>query len=176
MTTLAIGYGYFVCFGGVFIGEAFGHFFNDYMAHRYIQRHNGVYEPEVRLWTFYIAIAVMVPALVLIGQALGRLLPLAVIIVALGIYTFGVMVMSVTVTAYGLDSHPTAPAEISGWLQFARTAGGFSVGYYQQPWLNLVGAQASFGTQAGIVGFALLPVIAAHVFGRRMRQKSGQIA
>ncbi|KAH7152564.1 hypothetical protein EDB81DRAFT_757626 [Dactylonectria macrodidyma] len=63
------------------------------------------------------------------------------------------------------------PAELGGWINFARTVGGFSVGYYQEPWLELVGANASFGTQAGIVAFAVVAVALAHIYGGRLRQK-----
>lgn len=157
------------------MGEIFGHFFNDYMARRYIHRHNGVFAPEVRLWMIYISIVFMVPALVLVGQALQRHLHVTAVIFGWGIFSFGVMTMSVAVTAYALDSYPTAPAELGGWINFARTFGGFSVGYFQSPWEQRVGAAGSFGTQAAIVSVAAVPVLLAHIYGRWMRQRFGQI-
>uniref|UniRef100_A0A8H7TM73 Major facilitator superfamily (MFS) profile domain-containing protein n=1 Tax=Bionectria ochroleuca TaxID=29856 RepID=A0A8H7TM73_BIOOC len=142
LSTTTIGYVYFVNIGGVFIGEIFGHFFNDYMARRY---------------------------------SLERTLPLIAVIFGLGIFTTGVMINSVAVTAYALDSYPTVPAELSGWLNFARTVGGFAVGYFQQPWSERVGADASFGTQAAIVAVATIPVIVVHRYGAGIRQKYGSI-
>lgn len=153
----------------------FGHFFNDYMARRYIHRHNGVFQSEVRLWTVYISLVLMVPALILIGQSLAHTLSLVAVIFGLGIFTTGVMILSVAVTAYAVDSYPTVPAELSGWLNFSRTIGGFAVGYFQQPWSNLVGADASFGTQAAIVAVAAIPVIVVHKYGAGMRQKYGPV-
>ncbi|KAM5354619.1 hypothetical protein ACJ41O_001266 [Fusarium nematophilum] len=170
-STRTIGFLYFTTFVAVFLGEVFGHYFNDYMAHRHIKKHRGLYEPEVRLWTIYISIAFMVPSLILVGQSFERTLHIAAVIMGWGTYIFGLMLMSVSATAYGLDSYPTVPAELGGWINFARTAGGFSVGYYQEPWLELVGADASFGTQAGIVVFAVVPVALAHVYGGRLRQR-----
>ncbi|KAI5917617.1 major facilitator superfamily domain-containing protein [Camillea tinctor] len=170
-STRMIGYLYFINIGGVLLGEIFGHFFNDFLARSYVKRHNGVFEPEVRLWTTYISIGVMVPALILIGQLLQKTLPLVAIIFGLGMFAFGVMTMSVSVTAYGLDSYPLVPAEIGGWLNFARTFGGFAIGYFQEPWLELVGADVSFGTQAGIVAFATLPILLAHIYGPRLRRR-----
>ncbi|KAH7016731.1 major facilitator superfamily domain-containing protein [Ilyonectria destructans] len=174
-TTKTIGYLYFANIVGVFLGEIFGHFFNDYMAHRYIKQHKGVFKPEVRLWTIYISIVFMVAALILLGQSFENALSVVAVIFGLGIFAFGVMTMSVSVTAYALDSYPNAPAELSCWLNFARTAGGFAVGYFQQPWLERVGADASFGTQAGIVAFAAIPVVLAHIYGASMRQKHGPL-
>ncbi|KAF4470718.1 monophenol monooxygenase [Fusarium albosuccineum] len=170
-STRTIGFLYFTTFVAVFLGELFGHYFNDYMAHRYIKKHHGLYEPEVRLWTIYISIAFMVPALILVGQAFARTLHISAAIMGWGTYIFGLMLMSVSVTAYALDSYPTVPAELGGWINFARTAGGFSVGYYQEPWLELVGADASFGTQAGIVAFAVIPVELARIYGGRLRRR-----
>lgn len=145
------------------------------MARRYVKRHNGVFESEVRLWTVYISVALMIPALILIGQSLENTLPLVAVIFGLGIFTTGVMINSVAVTAYALDSYPTVPAELSGWLNFARTVGGFAVGYFQQPWSERVGADASFGTQAAIVAVATIPVIVVHRYGAGIRQKYGSI-
>ncbi|KAH7129144.1 major facilitator superfamily domain-containing protein [Dactylonectria macrodidyma] len=175
LTTKTIGFLYFANIVGVFLGEMFGHYFNDYMAHRYIKKHKGVFQSEVRLWTVYISIGLMVPSLILLGQCLEKTLPLVGVIFGLGIFAFGVMTMSVSVTAYGLDSYPNVPAETSCWLQFARTAGGFSVGYFQEPWMNRVGADVSFGTQAAIVAFSAVPIVLAHIYGASLRQKYGPV-
>ncbi|KAH6642757.1 major facilitator superfamily domain-containing protein [Boeremia exigua] len=159
----------------VFIGEAFGHFFNEWIARRYIGRHKGVYEAEARLPTIYIALVFMVAGLVLIGQSLEKLLPVVAVVFGWGLMTFGIMLSSVAVTAYALDAYPTVPAEVGGWINFMRVAGGFSVGYFQQPWGDRVGFATSFGTQAAIVAFSGVFVVAAHVYGHRLRARFGQI-
>ena len=123
----------------------------------------------------YISIVFMVPALVLVGQALQKHLQVAAVIFGWGMFSFGVMCMSVATTAYALDSYPTAPAELGGWINFARCFGGFSVGYFQQPWATRVGAAESFGVQAAIVVVAAIPVIITHVYGHRLRQRAGDI-
>lgn len=171
-TSKGLGFLYFTPIVGTFIGEAFGHYFNDWTARRYIHKHKGLFEPEVRLWTIYISIAVMVPSLVLVGQALRWHLSVAAVIFGWGGFSFGVMTMSVSTTAYGLDSYPTIPAELGGWLNVARTIGGFSIGYFQQPWVEAVGADASFGTQAAVVACAAVPVLILQFFGHRLRMRS----
>ena len=156
-------------------GEVFGHFFNDYLARRYIHQHRGVFEPEVRLWTIYISYLVMAPALVLIGQVLKHHLNVAGLIFGWGLASFGLMTSSVAVTAYTLDSYAALPAELGGWLNFARTFGGFCIGYFQEPWADRVGIDASFGTQAAIVVFACVPVLAAHIWGHKLRARFGDL-
>jgi hypothetical protein len=90
-------------------------------------------------------------------------------------FTFGVMTTSVAVTTYAIDAYPTAPGEVSGYINFMRVIGGFSVGYFQQPWGLAVGYAASFGTQAAIVAVALVPFICLHVFGKSLRSKGKKI-
>ncbi|KAJ6006996.1 major facilitator superfamily domain-containing protein [Penicillium canescens] len=162
-----LGFLYFTPIGGVVIGEVFGHFFNDYLARRYVHKHRGVFEPEQRLWMAYISIGLMAPALILVGEALRYHLNVAAIVFGWGTFVVGCMTMSVAVQAYLLDSYPSMPAELGGWLNFARTFGGFGVGYFQSPWAAKVGVDVSFGTQAAIVVCAAIPIMIAHRFGHR---------
>jgi hypothetical protein len=131
--------GYFTPLVAVGLGEFFGHFFNDLIAKRYIVKHNGVFKPEARLPTTYIAAAFMIPGLIIVGQTLEKHLSYAGIIMGWGMYVFGVMLATVAITAYGkclqtgevtwtalltwrtvLDSYGSASSEVSGLLNFAR--------------------------------------------------------
>jgi hypothetical protein len=174
-TNKGLGFLYFTPIVGIILGEIFGHFFNDAIANRYIHKHKGVFEPEVRLWMIYISIVVMIPALILVGEGLRWRLNVAAIIFGWGMFSFGIMTMSVAVTAYALDTYPHAPAELGGWLTFARTFGGFGIGYFQSPWAAAVGADGSFGTQAAIVAVATIPVVILHRYGHRLRLKYGEV-
>lgn len=123
----------------------------------------------------YPASAFMIGGLVLLGQALFRHLPVAAVIVGWGMHSFGVMTASVAVSAYVIDSYPTAAAEVSGWTNAARAFGGFAVSYFQQPWAAKVGYGVSFGTQAGITAFGLILVIIAHRYGHALRVMAGPV-
>lgn len=171
----AIGFLYLTPIVGVAAGEFFGHFFNDFLVHRYIRTHKGIFKPEIRLWTNYIATFFMIPGLVIVGQALEKHLHYSAIIVGWGIYVFGVMLASVAITTYALDSYPTRSGEVSCFLNFARVGGGFTVGYFQQPWGARNGYGVSFGIQALLVGVALMILICLHRFGEAMRAKGGPV-
>ena len=102
----------------VIIGEVFGHWFNDWMANRYVAKHHGcrfiiylhqivisntrlisfvsVFEPEVRLWTCYIGEILMIPGLIGVGQALENHAHWAVLGVAWGLYVCGTIIVSCT--------------------------------------------------------------------------------
>lgn len=170
-TNKNLGLLYFTPIVAVFLGEVFGHFFNDYLALRYIRRHRGIFVPEARIWMIYLSIVLMTPALVIIGQALQHHLHVTAVIFGWGMFVVGCMTMSVAVTAYTLDAYPMASAEIGGWINFSRTIGGFSVGFFQTPWAEKVGAAVSFGTQAATVAVAAIPVLLVHIWGMRLRRK-----
>lgn len=170
-----IGFIYFSPIVGILLGEVFGHYFNDFVARRYVKKHAGVFEPEARLVTIYISAAIMIVGLIVLGQALAHHLSVAAIIMGWGMHSFGIMICSVAVTSYLLDAYPTAPAEVSGWANIARAMGGFSVGYFQQPWGAKVGYDGSFGTQAAIVAFSTIIIAIVHRYGHTLRRKAGPV-
>jgi hypothetical protein len=187
----SLGYLFFTPLVAVFIGESFGHFFNDFVANRYIRTHGGVFKPEARLWPMYIAGGLMVPGLILVGQALFHHLHWVAIVFGWGMYVVGCLIASVAITAYALDSYPTASGEVSGLINFARiigklpfenrptllltSTGGFSVGYFQLDWGKKNGFDVSFGVQGGLVAVALIIIVCLHIFGGRMRAKGGPL-
>lgn len=168
-----IGFLYFTPIVAVALGESFGHFFNDFLANRYVRTHNGHFKPEARLSMNYISSLFMIPGLILLGQALQQHFNYGVIVVGWGMYTFGVMTASVAITAYALDCYPSASGEVAGLLNFARVIGGFSVGYFQEPWGLKSGYGTSFGVQAAIVGAATILLACIQRFGPTIRAKSG---
>ena len=123
-----ISYFYFAPIIAVILGEIFGHYFNDFVAQRYVRTHSGVFVPEARLNSIYVSACFITPGLIIVGQALEHHLHWIALLMGWGMYVFGYMVASVAITAYALDSYPTASGEVSALLGFARNVGGFTVG------------------------------------------------
>lgn len=99
---------YFTPVVALLLGEGIGHVANDWIANRYVRKHNGLFKPECRLYIFPFASVLMIAGLVLVGQALAKGLSVGAIIVGWGAYVLGVMCASVSITAYILDVFPTA--------------------------------------------------------------------
>ncbi|KAH7119787.1 major facilitator superfamily domain-containing protein [Dendryphion nanum] len=187
----SVGYLYFTPLVAVVLGEAFGHFFNDWVANRYVRKHQGIFKPEARLVTNYVAAGFMIPGLIIVGQTLEKHLSYAGIIMGWGMYVFGVMLATVAITAYALDSYGSASSEVSGLLNFARgelpvffsdlyaerntVIAGFSVGYFQMPWGLKSGFGLSFGIQAIIVAAAMGIIALLQVYGGKLRTKGGPV-
>ncbi|KDQ59908.1 hypothetical protein JAAARDRAFT_192363 [Jaapia argillacea MUCL 33604] len=170
-----IGLFYFTPMVATVLGQVFGHFFHDAIAKYYIRRHRGRFEPEARLSAIYFSTPFMLTGLVVIGFSLQRAYSWGVLVVGWGLYVFGIMVTTVALQSFVLDSYPEASGEVAAWINFGRTTGGFIVSYFQVKWANAVGTEASFGTQAAIcaVTFLLIPLMQWK--GKEMRHRAGPL-
>ncbi|TKA53778.1 hypothetical protein B0A49_12101, partial [Cryomyces minteri] len=153
------------------VGELFGHWFNDFIANRYIRRSGGAFEPEVRLWTVYISSTFLVAALVLYGYGIERHWPWIGLTMAWAMYSFGIVTATVAITAYALDVFPHHGVEAAAIINMFRTSGRFIVNYSQVDWAVNLGAITSFGTEAGIVAAVCFAVVALQIFGAKSRSK-----
>ncbi|KFA60467.1 hypothetical protein S40285_09176 [Stachybotrys chlorohalonatus IBT 40285] len=165
----AIGYIYFTPVVATFMGEAFGHFYNDYLVRRHAARHHGSFVPEVRLWATYPMAIIMIPGLVLVGQTLENHLHLVGIIFGWGAYQMGIMVVSVAMVAFIYDSYPGRAGEVSALINCGRGLLGFAVGYYQQDWGLRQGFDVSFGLQAVVTAVCFGAIFCVHRWGRYLK-------
>ena len=175
LSSVSVGFVFFSPIVGVLLGEFFGHFFNDAVAKAYSKRHGGHFVPEARLWTTYIGMAVMVPGLVIVGEAFQHRLSVAALIFGWGMDVFGVLVTSVATVAFALDSYPSAPGEVSALINMARVGAGFSVPYFVEDWIAKQGYATTFGIQAVVVVVAYIIVIGIQVYGSRLRAWAGPV-
>jgi len=171
----SLGYIYFTPLLGIVIGELFGHWFNDFLAARYIKSHHGVFVPEARLWTPYIGAALMIPGLVLVGQTLHLRLHWVRLVFGWGMVQVGIMLISVAIVTYVLDCYPSASGEVSALINLGRVCAGFSVGYFQQAWGKKDGFNVSFGLQAVVVTGSLIILFCIQRWGARLRLAAGPV-
>lgn len=172
---LQIGYFYFTPVVAVTLGELSGHWIHDIIAKQYIRSHQGHFEPEVRLRAIFFSLPFMVIGLVLVGQALENAWHFMALSVSWGLYVYGIMITTVALSSYCLDSYPEASGEMSAHLNFSRTLGGFIISYFQVTWAEAQGAKVSFGIQAAIVGAAFIIILVLMKFGKKMRVASGPL-
>jgi len=116
-----IGYFYFTPIVAALLGEITGHWLHDLIATSYIKRHSGHFEPEVRLRAIFISVPFMIAGLVGLGFALEEGYHYMVTSVFWGLYVFGIMITTVALNAYNLDSYPEASGETGSWINFCRS-------------------------------------------------------
>ncbi|KAK7967095.1 uncharacterized protein PG986_001372 [Apiospora aurea] len=169
------GFFYFTPVTAVILGELAGHFLHDILAKQYIRTHKGHFEPEVRLRAIIVALPFMLVGLVLLEQSLQNQWHYMVASIAWGLYVFGVMITTVAISSYNLDSYPEASGEVSAWVNMARTLGGFIINYFQVRWAHARGTKESFGVQAAICGGAFLLILLLMWKGESMRIWAGPL-
>jgi hypothetical protein len=166
---------YFTPVVAALLGELAGHWIHDLIAQSYINSHAGHFEPEVRLRAIYISTPFMIAGIVLLGFALENAYHYMITALGWGLYVFGIMITTVAINAYGLDSYPEGSGEVAAWINMARTTGGFVVSYFQVRWAESMGPQNSFGTQAGIVAVASVVPVFLMVWGKGLRERAGPL-
>lgn len=167
------GFFYFTPIIAAILGEVIGHWLYDLIAKSYTKSHNGRLEPEARLYAIWFAMPFMVAGLILMGFALDRRYHYMLTALGWGLYVFGIMVVTVAINSYVLDSYPEASGEVAAWVNFGRTLGGFIVSYFMVEWAEKQGTVRQMGTMCGIVGAAFFIVLALQVFGKRLRNWAG---
>jgi len=134
-----------------------------------------VLEPEARLIVLLIATPFMIAGLALLGFALANGYHYMMTALGWGLYNFGVMLVTVGINAYLLDSYPDASGEIGAWVNLSRTMSGFLVSFFMVPWALAQGTVRMFATMAAVVFAAALVVVALMVWGKRLRAWSGPL-
>ena len=107
----------------------------DIIAKVWARYHDGVIEPENRLVILWLILPVKLIGYNLIGATLHHAPMWSWWVLAIGwaMHNFATIVTTAAVGAYLLDSYPEAAGECAAWINFARTLGGFIVGYVQDP-------------------------------------------
>lgn len=173
MISNSSGFFYFTPVVAAILGEIAGHWLHDILAVMAARRNHGRLEPEARLTATWISTPFMVAGLILLGFALERHYHYMLAALGWGCYVFGIMITTVAINAYVLDSYPEASGEVAAWINFGRSTGGFIVSYFMVEWAQKQGAIRQFGTMTGIIGFAFLMVLGLQCFGKRMRLWTG---
>ena len=171
-----IGLFYFAPIIATILAEFAGHWLHDLVATLYTRQHAGRFEPEARLLPVYLATPVMITGIVLVGYGLQRVWHYMIIAVGMGLFVFGIMIVTTAINAYVLDSYPEASGEVSAWINAGRTVGGFIITYFEIKWAEKEGTERSLGIQAAVVGAAVVVfVLPLQIWGKKMRVWQGKI-
>jgi len=103
---ILIGFFYFTPVVAATLGEIIGHWLHDFVARVSMKRNHGVLEPEARLMVIWFSTPFMLAGLILLGFCLEDGYHYMITSVAWGMYVFGIMITTVGVNAYNLDSYP----------------------------------------------------------------------
>lgn len=162
---------------GAILGLVIGHFLFDLIGQMWAKRHEGRIDPESRLIALWLVLPFKLIGYNLIGATLQHAPGWSYWVLAVGwaMHNFATIVTTTAVGAYLLDAYPEAGGECAAWLNFARTLGGFIVGYIQINWAAKSGTQTEYGIQSGIMGAAFIIVVFLQFFGAKLRHARGPL-
>ncbi|KAF4547207.1 Hypothetical protein D9617_53g017780 [Elsinoe fawcettii] len=150
-------YGFFSFFGivGVSLGWFLGHYMHDFVSQWQVGRKAVATGPEARLLIIYPASLLMFTSLVVIGFALEGRWHFMTLAVPAASQCGAIMIMTTAVNAYLFEKYPGSVGDTGTWLANGRIFGGFMATYIQIPWVERIGAAATFGVQAAITAFSI---------------------
>ncbi|KAF4334662.1 transcription factor Pig1p [Fusarium beomiforme] len=158
------------CLVGSGIGSFFGGRFSDMVADKLTRGNNGIRRPEMRLPAMMISVFTAPLALVLYGVGIDRAWHWIVPTIGLGLLNFSIVQATNITLVYTIDSYRPVAGELSV-TQFAfKSAFGFLLSFYTNPWIDSSGYSNAFGAMAGISGSILVLWIPMYVWGQRIRQ------
>ncbi|KAL0259835.1 hypothetical protein SLS55_005575 [Diplodia seriata] len=159
---------------GSLIGIFFGGHFSDWVADFFTRRNGGVREPEFRLPAIMISVVTGPLALVLYGEGIGLRLHWMCATIGLGLLNFSIVQATNVSLVYTIDAYRPVAGEVTVTQLAFKSAFGFLLSFYTNPWIAQAGYERAFGAMAGISGAVLLGWIPFYLFGKRIRHATWQ--
>ncbi|KAH8688412.1 major facilitator superfamily domain-containing protein [Ilyonectria robusta] len=151
------------------IGVFFGGHLGDMVADYFTKRNGGIREPEMRLPAMMISLVTGPLALVLYGVGIGKTLHWIVPTIGLGLLNFSIVQATNISLVYTIDAYRPVAGEVTV-SQFAfKSAFGFLLSFYTNPWIAKSGYVTAFGSMAGISAAVISFWVVFYFFGKRIR-------
>ncbi|KAK0660583.1 Protein HOL1 [Lasiodiplodia hormozganensis] len=159
---------------GSLIGIFFGGHFSDWIADYFTRRNGGVREPEMRLPAIMVSVVTAPLALILYGEGIGLRLHWMCATVGLGLLNFSIVQATNVTLVYTIDAYRPVAGEVTVTQLAFKSAFGFLLSFYTNPWIAQSGYERAFGAMAGISGAVMLGWIPFYLFGKRIRHATWQ--
>ncbi|KAJ5641161.1 hypothetical protein N7528_000786 [Penicillium herquei] len=157
---------------GCFFGIGLGGYFSDWVADFFTRRNNGVREPEMRLPAIMVGCITGPLALALYGCGIAYKMHWIVPTIGIGLINFTITQATNVSLVYTIDSYRPIAGEIVVTQLAFKSAFGFLLGFYTNPWVDKHGYNVAYGEMAAICGGVLIFWIPFFFWGKWIRQKT----
>ncbi|KAF5600898.1 transcription factor Pig1p [Fusarium pseudoanthophilum] len=154
---------------GAGAGAFFGGYFSDKVADRLTRKNGGIREPEMRLPAILISLVIAPLSLVLYGVGIDRSWHWIVPTIGLGLLNMAIVQATNVSLVYTIDSYRPVAGELAVTQLAFKSAFGFLLSFYTNPWIDISGYANAFGAMAGISGAVILCWVPIYIWGRRIR-------
>jgi len=163
---------FFAAIIGALLGIVLGGHFSDWVADYFTKRNGGIREPEFRLPAIMISVITGPLALVLYGVGIKNGLHWIVPTLGIGFINFSITQATNVSLVYTIDSYRPIAGEIVVTQLAFKSAFGFLLGFYTNPWVTTHGYGVAYGEMAMICGVVLIFWIPLFFYGKRIRQST----
>ena len=175
---------------GCFFGIILGGYLSDWVADYFTRRNNGIREPEMRLPAIMVGAITGPLALALYGCGIHYKMHWMVPTLGIGLSKFSfcdtrtsssllTFAVNFTITqatnvslVYTIDSYRPIAGEIVVTQLAFKSAFGFLLGFYTNPWVDKHGYNVAYGEMAAICGGVLIFWIPLFIWGKAIREKT----
>jgi MFS family permease len=174
---------------GCFFGIILGGWFSDWVADYLTRRNGGIREPEMRLPAIMVGAITGPLALALYGCGIEWKMHWMVPTLGIGLSKFFLLscmtkttltfAVNFTITqatnvslVYTIDSYRPIAGEIVVTQLAFKSAFGFLLGFYTNPWVDKHGYNVAYGEMAAICGGVLIFWIPLFIWGKAIRQQT----
>ncbi|KAJ5912133.1 uncharacterized protein N7473_001436 [Penicillium subrubescens] len=156
------------CFFGIFLGGNFSDWVADYLT----RRNGGIREPEMRLPAIMIGAITGPLALALYGCGIKWQMHWIVPTLGIGLINFTITQATNVSLVYTIDSYRPIAGEVVVTQLAFKSAFGFLLGFYTNPWVDTHGYNVAYGEMAAICGGVLICWIPFFIWGKKIREKT----
>jgi hypothetical protein len=150
---------------GVFCGGSLG----DKTADFFTKRNHGIREPEMRLPAMVFSLITTPLSLILYGVGIQNKLHWICPTVGLALLNFSVVQGTNVALVYTIDAYRPIAGEVTLTTMAFKSAFGFLLSFYTNPWIEKIGYLNAYGSMAGISVAVLLCWIPLYIWGKRIR-------
>ncbi|RDW88533.1 MFS general substrate transporter-23 [Coleophoma cylindrospora] len=154
---------------GALIGIFCGGYLGDQTADFLTRRNGGIREPEMRLPAMMFSLISTPLSLVLYGVGIQYKLHWMCPTVGIALLNFSVVQGTNVALVYCIDSYRPIAGEVTLTTMAFKSAFGFLLSFYTNPWVEISGYQNAYGAMAGISAAVLLFWIPLYIWGKQIR-------
>lgn len=162
-----------LCFIAAIIGALVGIFCGGYLGDRtadfFTKRNGGIREPEMRLPAMMFSLISTPLSLILYGVGIQNKLHWMCPTVGLALLNFSIVQGTNVALVYTIDSYRPIAGEVTLTTMAFKSAFGFLLSFYTNPWIEQSGYVNAYGAMAGISAAVLIFWVPLYIWGKRIR-------
>lgn len=154
---------------GALIGIWCGGHVGDSVADFFTKRNGGIREPEFRLPAMMFSLISTPLSLILYGVGIQYKLHWMCPTVGLALLNFSIVQGTNVALVYTIDCYRPIAGEVTLTVMAFKSAFGFLLSFYTNPWIEKSGYQNAYGAMAGISAAVLIFWVPLYLWGKRIR-------